>query len=74
VLGWGGGQKGIRGKNLVKRNIDFRSLAVLLLQCYQCCQHKAFSILPAVLSFAVEYVEEWEGFLSKERGNQNNVN
>lgn len=64
----------MRGENLVKRNIDFRSLAVLLPQCYQCWQYKAFSILLAVFSFAVECVEEWEGFLSEEKENQNNVN
>lgn len=58
MLGWGGGGKGIRDENLVKRNIDFRSLAVLLPQCYQCCQYNAFTILLAVFSFAVECVEE----------------
>lgn len=71
-MGWGGGERGTRGEKLVKRNIDFKPLAVLLPQCYQSYWYKAFSILPAVFSFAVECAEEWEGFLSKERGNQKN--
>lgn len=67
-------REGLRGEKLVKRNIDFKPLAVLLPQCYQSYWYKAFSILLAVFSLAVECVEEWEGFLSKEKGNQNNVN